>query len=212
MNLKLTLPTPDTHPNFPLWKQGYSPEQVYDAFFPKGFRFLCNPQRPSVCGRFGLLDDRLWRFEYVVQPGEDGTEMASQQNIRKIVYPYLRHPGHRYGCVFDNRLRSSLSQVLTDSTSGLPRTSHFRKTASKSSDQGHSSSQPEAVIAGQKAVSSYAVTPHMSSRPVSLRYHISTRISLTSCSRRTRHCIWLQRRYGSSMETASSGPKVSSIP
>ena len=211
MNLKLTLPTPESHPDFPLWKQEYSPEQVYDAFFPKGFRFLCNPQRPSVCGRFGLQEDKLWRFEYVVQPGEDGTEMASQENIRKIVYPYLRHPGHRYGCVFANRWRSSLFQVPTDSTLGLPRTLHFRKTASKSSDQDRSSSQPGAVIVGQKVVSSYAVTPRMSSRPVSLRYHISPRIHLTSCSRRTRDCIWLQRRYGLSMETASSGATVSGI-
>lgn len=211
MNLKLTLPTPESHPDFPLWDRGCTPEQVYDAFFPKGFRFLCNPERPSVCGRFGLLEDRLWRFEYVVQPGEDGTEMASQENIRKIVLPYLRHPGHRYGCVDLDLTESRNIPVLTNSILGLPRTLLSHRTVSKSSDQDHSSSLLEAVIAGQKVVSSCVVTPLMSFRPVSLRYHISTRISLTSCSRRTRHCIWFQRRYGSSMETASSGATVPGI-
>lgn len=97
MNLRLTLPTPHTHPSFPLWKLGYTPVQVYDSFFPPNFRFLCNPERPAVCGRFGLVEDRLWRFEFVVQNGENGAEMASSESIRRIVFPYLTHPGHRYG-------------------------------------------------------------------------------------------------------------------
>jgi 2-polyprenyl-6-methoxyphenol hydroxylase-like FAD-dependent oxidoreductase len=37
-NFEITLPTPATHPDFPLWKIGYSPEQVYDAFWPSGFQ------------------------------------------------------------------------------------------------------------------------------------------------------------------------------
>jgi hypothetical protein len=97
MNLKLTLPTQETHPKFPLWRLGFTPEQVYDLFFPQEFRFLCNPNRPAVCGRFGQPEDRLWRFEYVVQEGEDGTEMASPENVKRIVFPYLIHPGARYG-------------------------------------------------------------------------------------------------------------------
>ena len=97
INLKLTLPTRETHPDFPLWDLGYSSEDVYDLFFPKQFRFLCNPSRPAVCGRFGLLADRLWRFEFVVQKGEDGMEMAKPESLGRIVYPYLTHPGQRYG-------------------------------------------------------------------------------------------------------------------
>ena len=97
MNLRLTLPTPETHPDFELWKLGYTPIQVYDLFFPQNFRFLCDPKRPAVCGRFGLPEDRLWRFEYVVTDGEDPDEMASYESIRRIVFPYLTHPGHRYG-------------------------------------------------------------------------------------------------------------------
>jgi hypothetical protein len=70
---------------------------VYNLFFPHEFRFLCNPDRPAVCGRFGLESDRLWRFEFVVRKGEDGIKMASPEETRKIIFPYLTHPGSRYG-------------------------------------------------------------------------------------------------------------------
>ncbi|KAK4551608.1 hypothetical protein LTR86_011032 [Recurvomyces mirabilis] len=97
LNWQINLPTPDTHPDFALWKVGYTPEQVYDLFFPIDFRFLCNPLRPSVCGRFGPPADRLWRFEFVVQAGEDPVEMATFAKTSKIIYPYITHPGRRYG-------------------------------------------------------------------------------------------------------------------
>ena len=71
--------------------------QVYDLFFPNEFRFLCNPDRPAVCGRFGLESDRLWRFEFVVHEGEDGVKMASPTETQKIIFPYLTHSGSRYG-------------------------------------------------------------------------------------------------------------------
>ncbi|KAH6667368.1 hypothetical protein B0J14DRAFT_177283 [Halenospora varia] len=89
LNWRITPPTPETHPDFPLWKLGYSPDQVYDAFFPQDFTFICNQDRPSVCGRFGLRNDHLWRFEFVVKPGEDGYEMAKYENVKEVVYPYL---------------------------------------------------------------------------------------------------------------------------
>ena len=97
LNWKIRLPTEKTHPDFSLWRLGYTPIEVYDLFFPQEFRFLCNPDRPSVCGRFGLPDDRLWRFEFVVREGEDGMKMASLEETRKIIFPYITHPGSRYG-------------------------------------------------------------------------------------------------------------------
>ncbi len=99
LNWKITLPTPKTHPAFPLWRLAYTPEQVYDLFFPPEFRFLCNPGRPAVCGRFGPASDMLWRFEFVVARDEDATEMARPEKIDEIVIPYLTHPGSRYGLV-----------------------------------------------------------------------------------------------------------------
>ncbi|KAL6352167.1 hypothetical protein LRP88_14610 [Fusarium phalaenopsidis] len=38
-NLRITLPTPSSHPSFPLWKLGYQPEQLWDVFWPGGFQF-----------------------------------------------------------------------------------------------------------------------------------------------------------------------------
>jgi 2-polyprenyl-6-methoxyphenol hydroxylase-like FAD-dependent oxidoreductase len=97
LNWKIAVPTPETHPNFPLWKLGYAPQGVYDQFFPLDFRFLCNPERPAVCGRFGPPEEHLWRFEFVVIPGEDGQQVSQAENIKKVVFPYITHPGSRYG-------------------------------------------------------------------------------------------------------------------
>jgi hypothetical protein len=97
INWKLDLPTPETHPNFPLWKLGYTPQQVFDEFFPFDFRFICNIKRPSICGRFGIPSKRLWRFEYIINQGEDPWEMAEPQVVRDIIYPYITHKGSRYG-------------------------------------------------------------------------------------------------------------------
>lgn len=97
LNWHITPPTPETHPDFPLWKLGFNSDQVYDLFFPEGFRFLCNQERPAVCGRFGLPDDRLWRFEFVVRAEEDGHEMARRDMIKRVVFPYITHQGSRYG-------------------------------------------------------------------------------------------------------------------
>ena len=97
VNWKMTFPTPEKHPEFPLWQLGYTPDQVYDLFFPVEFRFLCNPNRPAVCGRFGQPEDHLWRFEFVVRKGEDGNELSTESKLHDIILPYLTHPGQRYG-------------------------------------------------------------------------------------------------------------------
>lgn len=73
---------------------------MYDLFFPPEFRFLCNPDRPAVAGRFGLPADRLWRFEYIIHKGEDGYVMASPEEMRRVVYPYITHRGSRYQYVY----------------------------------------------------------------------------------------------------------------
>ncbi|KAJ5797374.1 monooxygenase [Penicillium pulvis] len=112
LNWKLSLPTKETHPSFPLWKLGYTPQQVYDTFFPEDFRFLCNPDRPAVCGRFGRPEDRHWRFEFVVAKDEDGMEMAGEEKIRQVVYPYLTHPGRRYGLREDVSFPEDCIEVL----------------------------------------------------------------------------------------------------
>jgi len=56
---------------------GCTLEQVYDPYFPKNFRLICNAERSAVCGRFGPVVGRLWRLEFVVKHGEDPMLMAS---------------------------------------------------------------------------------------------------------------------------------------
>lgn len=97
LNWRITPPTEKTHPKFPLWENGYSPEEVYDLFFPKGFRFICDPGRPAVCGRFGNGEERLFRFEFVVKKDEDPWQMATRENTSKIWLPYMTHSGSKYG-------------------------------------------------------------------------------------------------------------------
>src|SRR5579859_3750433 len=93
VNWQLSLPTPETHPDFPLWNLGYTPQQVFDEFFPLDFRFICNIHRPSICGRFGIASRRLWRFEYIINEGEDPWAKAEPQAVKDIIYPYITHKG-----------------------------------------------------------------------------------------------------------------------
>ncbi|KAJ5762321.1 uncharacterized protein N7511_005703 [Penicillium nucicola] len=112
LNWKMHLPTKETHPSFPLWDLGYTPEEVYDLFFPADFRFLCNPNRPAVCGRFGCPEDRLWRFEFVIAADEDGIEMAGWEKIKEVVFPYLTHAGSRYGLTENIQYPEECIEVL----------------------------------------------------------------------------------------------------
>jgi hypothetical protein len=63
-NLKLKPPTPETHPDFPLWKLGMTPLEVYDLFWPKGWHFCSPPGKSTASGRFGPYDVGYWRHEY----------------------------------------------------------------------------------------------------------------------------------------------------
>ncbi|KAJ5281310.1 hypothetical protein N7478_006682 [Penicillium angulare] len=112
LNWEIQLPNEQTHPNFALWALGFTPEQVYDLFFPINFRFICNPNRSSVCGRFGLPEDRLWRFEFVILPGEDGEEMSTSKKIKEVVFPYITHAGSRYGLSHDVAFPEDCIKVL----------------------------------------------------------------------------------------------------
>ncbi|KAF5589472.1 FAD NAD(P)-binding domain-containing protein [Fusarium pseudocircinatum] len=68
-NLRIALPTPVSHPAFPLWKLGYQPEQLWDIFWPGGFHFCTHPTMPVAAGRFGPRHEKFWRFEYELPSG-----------------------------------------------------------------------------------------------------------------------------------------------
>lgn len=76
-NLKISLPTPQTHPQFPLWALGYTPESVYDLFWPDGWHFCSPPGKPTAAGRFGPHEERLWRHEFRQDTTADDLESES---------------------------------------------------------------------------------------------------------------------------------------
>ena len=73
-NLHIRLPTPDTHPDFPLWKLGFTPERLYDLFWPKGWHFCNPPGKATACGRFGPYEDRMWRQEFAQEDWDDSMD------------------------------------------------------------------------------------------------------------------------------------------
>ncbi|KAH8899818.1 FAD/NAD(P)-binding domain-containing protein [Thozetella sp. PMI_491] len=86
-NLKISLPTPETHPQFPLWSLGFSPEDVYDLFWPKGWHFCCPPGKPTATGRFGPIEERLWRHEFRQDNWND--EMDAEALLWEHITPMI---------------------------------------------------------------------------------------------------------------------------
>ncbi|KAK3688882.1 hypothetical protein B0T22DRAFT_407582 [Podospora appendiculata] len=93
-NLKITDPTPESHPEFPLWKLGYTPEQVHEAFWPTGFHFCNDSKRPQVSGRFGPPNSGFWRHEYSVEP-EDNLDDV-EQHFWELFASWMIIPGSKF--------------------------------------------------------------------------------------------------------------------
>ncbi|KAL6405403.1 3-(3-hydroxy-phenyl)propionate/3-hydroxycinnamic acid hydroxylase [Ilyonectria robusta] len=96
-NLCITMPTPESHPYFPLWKLGYKPEEVWDIFWPEGFHFCNDPVMPVATGRFGPADERFWRFEYELT-SETPLEEAERDVLKQLeakMAPHLTIPAAR---------------------------------------------------------------------------------------------------------------------
>jgi hypothetical protein len=93
------MPTPESHPDFPLWKLGYTPEQIYDAFIPIDMIVNANRPRQSIACRIGVPKDpdSLWRTEFETLPHEDPEKMIEIDRIKEAIFPYLKHPGSKYG-------------------------------------------------------------------------------------------------------------------
>lgn len=70
-NLKITPPTPESHPELPFWKNGQDSQAVYDLFWPPEWHFCRPPGRPVACGRIGSASEYLWRHELAVPEWED---------------------------------------------------------------------------------------------------------------------------------------------
>jgi 2-polyprenyl-6-methoxyphenol hydroxylase-like FAD-dependent oxidoreductase len=73
-NLKITFPTPESHPDLPFWQNGQDPQAVYDLFWPPEWHFCRPPGRPVACGRIGSASEYLWRHELAVPEWEDSMD------------------------------------------------------------------------------------------------------------------------------------------
>lgn len=73
-NLKITLPTPESHPDLPFWQNGLDPQAVYDLYWPSEWHFCRPPGRPVACGRIGAAAEHLWRHELAVPEWEDSMD------------------------------------------------------------------------------------------------------------------------------------------
>jgi 2-polyprenyl-6-methoxyphenol hydroxylase-like FAD-dependent oxidoreductase len=95
-NLRLTLPTPETHPDFPLWSIGLTPKQVYDLFWPKDWHFCSPPGPPTACGRIGRYDDFLWRHEIAPERIDNDPQMIIMGHILSIVTRTIDEAGNKF--------------------------------------------------------------------------------------------------------------------
>ncbi|KAI0445548.1 hypothetical protein F4803DRAFT_135069 [Xylaria telfairii] len=86
-NLEISLPTPESHPDFPLWKLGYTPAEVYDLFWPIGWHFGSPPGKPLAAGRFGPHESRLWRHEFAQNDWKD--TMDSEELLWEHLTPMI---------------------------------------------------------------------------------------------------------------------------
>lgn len=94
-NLRITLPTPKSHPQLPLWGMGMSPEDVYDLYWPKDWHFCTPPGKPTACGRFGPHEDRLWRHEFA-EHGWSET-LDAEALLWEHISPMITHDADRRG-------------------------------------------------------------------------------------------------------------------
>ncbi|CAH0057995.1 unnamed protein product [Clonostachys solani] len=62
-NLKVTMPTPKTHPHFPLWDLGYEPDELWDLFWPGGFQF-----EYELPPNFELPEDAVGHLKEQMEP------------------------------------------------------------------------------------------------------------------------------------------------
>lgn len=98
-NLKLRPPTPETHPDFPLWKLGMTPLEVYDLFWPKGWHFCSPPGKSTASGRFGPYDVGYWRHEYR-QDEWDPKTMNAETMLWEHLEPQITRTATANGIAF----------------------------------------------------------------------------------------------------------------
>lgn len=99
-NLKISPPTPETHPDFPAWKVGMTPDEVYDLFWPAGWHFCSPPGKPTASGRFGPVESRFYRHEFKQEDFNDKT-MDAEELLWEHLTPMITRSQDTQGRRFD---------------------------------------------------------------------------------------------------------------
>lgn len=94
-NLKITLPTSESHPDLPVWHAGYTPEDVYDLFWPQGWHFASPPGKATASGRFGPFERRLWRHEFRQEDWDES--MNADELLWEHLTPMITHTHGKNG-------------------------------------------------------------------------------------------------------------------
>lgn len=97
-NLKINLPTPKTHPKLPFWNMGFTPEAIYDLFWPSGWHFCSPPGKATACGRFGPVEERFWRHEFAEPDWDD--QKDSEALLWGHLLPMLTRSSDSHGRQF----------------------------------------------------------------------------------------------------------------
>lgn len=98
-NLRISLPTPQNHPQLPFWSLDMTPEDVYDLYWPKDWHFCQPPQKATASGRFGPFTERLWRHEFA-EPGWNDS-MDATLLLWENIDPMITHCRDGKGKLFD---------------------------------------------------------------------------------------------------------------
>jgi 2-polyprenyl-6-methoxyphenol hydroxylase-like FAD-dependent oxidoreductase len=97
-NLKITPPTPTTHPDLCLWEMGLSPEDVYDLFWPDEWHFCSPPGKPTAAGRFGPSKSYFWRHEFAEPDWDDSKD--AEEILWEHMTPMITRKCDRLGRTF----------------------------------------------------------------------------------------------------------------
>lgn len=99
-NLKITAPTPGSHPELPFWKMGMNPNDVYDLYWPDGWHFCNPPGKPTAGGRIGPQKNRFWRWEFAELKWDDS--MDAEALLWEHLTPMLTRNKAENGTRFPN--------------------------------------------------------------------------------------------------------------
>jgi len=77
---------------------GFTPEAIYDLFWPPGWHFCSPPGKATACGRFGPIEERFWRHEFAEPDWNDNkdSEMLLWEHLLPMLTRSSDSRGHQF--------------------------------------------------------------------------------------------------------------------